>query len=43
MSKDSQKAKGAKGESTGADAKAEAQARLSSTGRNEPCACGSGK
>src|SRR6185369_2724487 len=41
MSKDSQKAKGAKGEST--DAKAEAQARLSSTGRNEPCACGSGK
>jgi thioredoxin-like negative regulator of GroEL len=40
MSKDSKKAKG---ESTGADAKAEAQARLSGTGRNEPCACGSGK
>lgn len=44
MSKESQKAKGAngaKGES--ADATAEARSRLASTGRNEPCACGSGK
>jgi len=40
MSKDSKKAKG---ETDGADVKAEAQTRLSSTGRNEPCACGSGK
>jgi tetratricopeptide (TPR) repeat protein len=44
MSKDSQKAKGAEGaKGESADATAEARTRLASTGRNEPCACGSGK